>query len=275
MTKKRKIRIGNLMIHGVFIIVGILYLVPFGVAVINSFKTQAESKDLSLALPKAWIFENYNMVIQEADLLKAALNGMIYALTTTAVVLLFCSMCSYVINRRKDAKTGFLFNYVMLGMVVPTAMIPTFLILTVLKLQGTYLGLILIYCAYNIPFTIFLYEGFIGSVPRELDEAAIMDGAGSVRTFFSIIFPLLKPITVTAGIFAFMNVWNDFSTQLYFGTSKIRSMPPSVYNFFGKYMQSWNLVFADVCLTALPVIIVYLFAQKYIIAGMTAGAVKG
>ncbi len=270
-----KNRLKLLSFNATFILLGLLYLIPFFMVFVNSFKTVREARKLNLALPTEWKYENYSTVIEEAKLVLAAGNGLIFSVTTMVIVLLFCSMTAYILSRRQDRKTKLIYNYIMMGLIVPVAVIPTFLILTTLQLQGTYIGLILLYSAGATPFAVFLYYGFIKTIPTELDEAAIVDGAGRLRIFFTIVFPLLKPITVTAGIFTFMNVWNDFSTQLIFGSSKIRSMPPSVYAFFGKYMQSWNLVFADIMLTILPIVIIYIFAQRYIIGGMTAGAVKG
>lgn len=273
--KSGKRSIYKITVQAVFIIISLIYLIPFWLTVVNAFKTAPEAQELNISLPKKLVFGNFARVIEEGNLIKAAINGLVYSLVTVILVILICSMAAYVISRRRDKVSGFIFNYINLGLIVPVAMIPTFLILSTLKLQGTYTGLIIIYTAYSIPFTVFLFVGFIRTVPKELDEAAIVDGAGRLKTFFYVVFPLLKPITVTAGIFTVMNVWNDFSTQLFFGSSDKWSMPLSIYKFFGKYQQSWNLVFADVCLTALPVVIVYVFAQKYIISGMTAGAVKG
>lgn len=272
---KKKRQIYRSVINVIFILGSIVMLVPFILALFNSLKTAPEAQKLKLSFPTEFHFENYLTVIKEGNLLRAVMNGLVYSVTAVAIVLIICSFTAYIISRRKDKVSNLLSNYFTIGVIVPSALIPTYLILKILGLLGTYPGLILLYVSSGIPMAVFLYSGFIDSIPKELDEAAFIDGAGVIRTFYKIIFPTLKPITSTVLVFTFMNIWNDFTTQLYYGTQEMRAMPLSVYNFFGKYSQSWNLVFADVILTMLPVVIVYMFGQKYIISGMTSGAVKG
>ena len=146
--------------------------------------------------------------------------------------------------------------------------------------MGTKTGLILIYIGFRLPWIMFLCVGFIKGIPREIDEAAIVDGCGggiqTVSMFFRVIFPLLKPIVFTSIIIIAMGAWNEFQMPLYFlSSTKNMTLPVTVYWFYGQYYTSWNLVFADLMLTAAPIVILYLFCQRYIIAGMTAGAVKG
>ncbi|MBZ0295266.1 MAG: carbohydrate ABC transporter permease, partial [Anaerolineae bacterium] len=140
----------------------------------------------------------------------------------------------------------------------------------------TKVGIIILYTTTQIPFSIFLIYGFIDSVPRELDEAAIIDGCGPLQLFFRIILPLLTPVLVTAGILNFLGVWNDFLLPLYFlNNSAHWPMTLAVYNFFGQYQADWNLVSADILLTILPVIAIYLVGQRFILSGLSSGAVKG
>jgi raffinose/stachyose/melibiose transport system permease protein len=149
-------------------------------------------------------------------------------------------------------------------------------VMQVLHLINTRVGLILLYISMGVASSTFIIYGFVSSVPREMDESAAMDGARPLRLFFSIIFPLLQPVMITVGILTFLNVWNDFITPLYMlNRSSAWPMTLSIYNFFGRYQQDWNLVFADMVLTVLPVVVVYLLGQKSIVSGMIAGAVKG
>ena len=144
------------------------------------------------------------------------------------------------------------------------------------QLINTRQGMVILYSAMNIPLSVFLIYGFIETIPRELDEAAIIDGCGPARLFFLIILPLLTPVLVTAAILSFLNVWNDFLFPLYYlNSSSNWPMTLAVYNFFGQYQQNWNLVSADIILTILPVVIVYLAGQRFILSGLTSGAVKG
>ena len=134
----------------------------------------------------------------------------------------------------------------------------------------------LVLCAANIPMGVFLYMGYYKSIPREIDESAMLDGCGCIRMFAAVIFPLLKPITVTLFIITFMAIWNDFGTTIYFlNSSSNFTLTLTVYNFFGVHSADWNLVFANVIAVSAPVVLVYFLAQKQIISGMTAGAVKG
>lgn len=277
MNLKKKKKLQNLLLNLLFLAGSVVMLVPFFLAFVNSFKSVAESQRLRLSLPgvDGWHFENYSTVIEKSNFLRSFSNGMIYACSTCLCIVALASLSAFILCRRNDRIAKLVQSYFTLGILVPGALIPTFLVMQALGLINTYPGLILIYICGAIPQAIFLYSGFISSVPRELDEAAFIDGAGVLRTFFQIIFPTLKPITATVVVITFMTVWNDFQTQLYFGTTKMRALPISVYQFFGRYSQSWNLVFADIVLTMVPVMVVYFCAQKYIIAGMTSGAVKG
>lgn len=272
---KKKQKVSRMWINILFIMGCMIFIIPFYLALINSLKTAPEAQSLNLALPAEFHFENYKTVFEEGKLMRAILNGLLYSVVGVGATLFLCSLTAYIIARRNDKLSRFLNSYFMLGIIIPTSIIATFLVLKATHLIGTYTGLILIYIANSIPMAIFLYRGFIVSIPKELDEAAFIDGAGLIRTFFSIIFPTLKPITATVFVFTFMNIWNDFTVQLYYGSQKMRAMPLSVYNFFGIYSQSWNLVFADVIMTMVPVLLVYFLGQKYIISGMTQGAVKG
>ena len=149
-------------------------------------------------------------------------------------------------------------------------------VMITLQLMNSRLGVILFYAATQISFSLFIFYGFAGRLPVELDEAAVIDGCGSFQLFFRIILPLLKPAVTTVIVLSFLNTWNDFISPLYFlGSSTKWPMTLSVYNFFGMYFKDWNLVCADIVLTSLPVLLVYLLGQKYIVAGIMSGAVKG
>ena len=136
--------------------------------------------------------------------------------------------------------------------------------------------MVILYAAGQIPFGVFLIYGFVDTIPRELDEAAIIDGCGPLQLFFKIIVPLLRPVLVTAAVLSFLGAWNNFIMPLYYlNKSSHWPMTLSVYNFFGQFQQNWNLVSADILMTILPVIVIYFAAQRYILSGMTIGAVKG
>lgn len=254
----------------------LLVIVPLLITVFGSFKNPAEAQQFSLRLPTEWQFGNYAHVIEEGGIGRALANSVIITAAVTVMVLIFGCMCAFIISRRQNRFTKGVYLLFLLGMVSPIQIVTTFGLLRALNLVGTYLGVIMIITALQMPWTIFVLTGFIKTVPRELDEAALIDGARPLRIFFQIILPLLKPILATALVTTAMGAWNEFMVPLYFfNTSSKWTMPLTVYNFFGQYASNWNYVFADLVLTALPIAILYLFCQKYIVSGMTSGAVKG
>ena len=163
-----------------------------------------------------------------------------------------------------------------LGIVIPINYVALMKVMQATRLNNSALGIILLYVAMQLPFTIFLIYGFVSKVPTELDEAAVIDGCGPFRLFFSIILPMLKPSIITAGVLCFLNTWNEFIMPLYFlNSSEKWPVTLAIYNFFGQYETNWNLICADVLPTCLPVIVMYLVCQKHIVGGQAAGAVKG
>ena len=154
--------------------------------------------------------------------------------------------------------------------------VPTIKLLQVLGIHGTYLGIILFYSGVFLPFAVLLISGFVKSVPREIDESAMIDGCRPFHIFVRIVFPLLKPVFATSFVLTFMYVWNDFKYPLYLlRTSRMWTLQMSVFNFTSAYGNLWNYVFADLIMASLPVIIVYFLAQNFVISGLTAGAIKG
>jgi raffinose/stachyose/melibiose transport system permease protein len=238
---------------------------------------EAEANLLRVSLPQKWaILENYQEVIERGNIFVAFKSSIIVTFATVVLAIVFASMAAFVMERKKTKVSGLLDFFILMGIIVPPSIVPTFFLLKLLDLHGTYQGVVLIYIALYTPVSIILYKGYFKTVPREIDEAAIIDGCNFTQLYWRIVFPLLKPVSSTVFIIIFMSVWNDFTIVLYFLNTPNRfTLPLTVYFFFGQYFNSWNLVFADVILIALPVVAVYFFAQKSIIAGMTAGAIKG
>ncbi|WP_216651801.1 carbohydrate ABC transporter permease [Paenibacillus sp. NEAU-GSW1] len=199
-----------------------------------------------------------------------------YSSISSLLCIIFSAMAAYVMGRNKTKFNRFLYLFIIMGIALP---LNYFTLIDVMKwthLMNTQAGIIVLYMVTQIPFSIFILYGFIGGVPKELDEAGVIDGCGPIRLFFSVIFPMLQPAAVTVFILSFLNTWNEFLLPLYYLNSAQKwPMTLAVYNFFGQFQQSWNLVSADIILTILPVIIIYLLGQRFIIAGMTSGSVKG
>jgi raffinose/stachyose/melibiose transport system permease protein len=262
--------------HIVAIFLCTVVIVPFIIILINSFKTSKEATLMTLELPSKLLWENYATVIEKGKLVQSFINSLIYAIVPCAFVVVFCGMASFTLSRRVSKANKYIYMFMILGIFVPVNYLALIKIMKLFEIYGTRTGLILFYIASNIAFSIFIIYGFVDSVPRDVDEAAIIDGASPLQLFFKIILPLLKPVLVTAFILMFMNIWSDFMTPLYLiNKTSLWPMNLAVYNFFGRVKSDWNLVFADIVLTALPVLIVYLIGQKQIISGLTSGAVKG
>lgn len=267
---------GKIILTIVIGLASILIIVPLLIMIFGSFKTPAEAQKFNLELPTQWVFSNYTYVFNAGGIGKAMLNSVIVTVAVTVLTVINGGLCAFIISRRSGKYTFGLYNLFLLGMVSPMQVVTTFVLLKMIHLTGTYTGVIFVETAIQLPWTIFMFTGFIKGVPRELDEAAYIDGARPLTMFFKVILPLLKPIVATTVVSTAMGAWNEFMIPLYFfNTSDKWTMPLTVYNFFGQYSSNWNYVFADLVLTALPITILYLYCQKYIVAGMTAGAVKG
>ncbi|MEG1716846.1 MAG: carbohydrate ABC transporter permease [Lachnospiraceae bacterium] len=274
--EKRNKKIQKVIWTIIMALISLLIIIPLLIMVLGSFKTATEAQLFNLKLPTEWKFDNYLYVLKNGRIAIAMLNSVVITVTVTAIVLISGSLCAFVVSRRKSRYMNFVYNLFMVGMISPLQIVTTFGLLKVLNLTGTYVGVILIQGAVLLPWAIFTLSGFIKGIPRELDEAAFIDGAKPFRMFFQIIMPLLKPIMATALVSTAMGAWNEFMIPLYFFNSSSKwTMPLTVYNFFGQYASNWNYVFADLVLTAVPITILYLFCQKYIVSGATAGAVKG
>ncbi len=257
------------------ILLSLLVVSPFGVIMLNSLKNKKEAAEMTLALPTEWnILGNYAEVYK-TGILKAFGNSTFITLLSVALIILTTALASFVLQRRGTVAMNRLKTLFVIGLVIPGQIIPTYMICNFLHLK-TFLGAALVLTATNIPLGVFMFIGFLKSIPASIDEAAIVDGCNSWQLFFKIIFPLLKPMTITLFILSFMNIWNDFGTTIYFLNSpKNYTLTLTIYNFFSTHSSDWNLVFADVVAVSFPVILIYFAAQKHIMSGMTSGAVKG
>jgi raffinose/stachyose/melibiose transport system permease protein len=270
-----KKNVQTLIKHLVCILLSLMVVIPFYMVFINSFKTKGEASRMSLMLPTEWHFENYLHVVEQGRLAQGFINSFSYALISTTVGVIACAMASFVLCRKQTKLNVFLYYFFICGLFFPVNYVTLVRVLKLFGLTNSKMGIIITFTSAMIPFCVFTIRNFILSVPVELDEAAVLDGAGPISLFYKVIIPLLKPTLVTCFILQFMGVWNDFLTPLYLSSkSKLFPMTMAVYQFFGKNQNYWNYIFADIILTTIPVIIVYMVGQKYIVGGMTSGAVK-
>ena len=274
---KAKRTVVTIITNAIAWLISLICLIPLLLIVFNSFKDKLSAAKMNLKLPAFPLqFENFSVVIEKGKLVQSFLNSMIYSTGSVALCLILSALAAYVLSRNATKLNSFLYMFIVLGITMPINYVALTKVMMFFHINNTRGGIILLYAAMQIPFSVFLMHGFVARIPIELDEAAVIDGCGPIRLFFIIVLPLLKPAVATVVVLTFLNTWNEFVSPLYFlGNSEKWPMTLSVYNFFGMYFKDWNLVCADILLTSLPVIIVYLLGQKYIVSGMTSGAVKG
>jgi raffinose/stachyose/melibiose transport system permease protein len=258
-----------------WLVILFVYLVPFYYVIVNSLKNLKESTVLSMALPTEWRFDNFIVAFVEGKMLRGFLNSVFVAALVVAVVIVCSALASFYIQRSRTRISTVLYYFFVAGIALPISVVTTFGLLKTFHLLNRLVGASAVYAAMRIPFVVFIYVGFLKSVPRELDDAAVIDGCSGLNLFFRVILPLLKPITATCIVLTAQFVWNSFDVILYFIQSSRRfTLPLSIYNFAGMYTTQWNLIFAGAIITVLPVLVLYLLGQKYIVAGLTSGAVK-
>ncbi|WP_353813742.1 carbohydrate ABC transporter permease [Agromyces sp. SYSU T00266] len=257
----------------------VIFIVPFTFIVFTAGKTQAEASFLEFSWPTEWVFfENIATVLQNRDwlLVRAFVNSTVLTVGAVAIMVVLGAMVGYVLQRRKSRWNPLVNTLVLAGLIIPPAVVPTIWVLQGLGLFKTLIGLIAVHVAFGLSFCILLFRAFVATIPRELDEAAIIDGAGPVKLFFRVIFPLLRSVIVTVIVVQAVFVFNDFTYALYFlPGDENATVQLTTFNYISQSVSSFNLLFADVLLITIPPLIMYIFFQRQIVAGMTSGAVKG
>lgn len=257
-------------------LISLVVLLPLLLILVNALKTPAETNVLTLNLPQKWQFVNFIEVFRETNIIHSFFNSLLVTVLSIGLSVFLGTIAGYVLSRNRDSFNNKIYAFFLAGMIVPVQIIALVQVLQVVHMMDNYAGVILVYTAMFIPQSVFMVYGFVSTIPKDMDEAAIMDGASPWNLFIKIMMPLLKPIIVTLFITQFVFVWNDFQMPLYLiKSSKNWTIVLGVYNFMGQYNSQWNMVCAYILLCTLPVVIVYLMGQKYIIDGMVAGAVKG
>jgi raffinose/stachyose/melibiose transport system permease protein len=257
----------------------VVFVVPFVFIALTAVKDRVDASELGFTWPSSFQFwQNFVDVVQARDylLIIAFINSTILTVCSVIIMVLVSAMVAYVLQRRRSRWNG-LINFVVLsGLIIPPAVVPTIWVLDGLGLFRTMPGLILVEVAYGLAFCVLLFQAFISTIPRELDEAAVIDGAGPVRLFFRVIFPLLRPVIVTVVLVQSVFVYNDFVNPLYFLPGEQNAtVQLTLYNFNSQFNTQYNLLFMDILLVTIPPLIAFLFFNRQIVAGMTSGAVKG
>jgi raffinose/stachyose/melibiose transport system permease protein len=264
----------------VLLAVAVVFCLPFYLLVSIALDSTAQTYKRPLSFPLPPHFGNFSEAWRTAGqggLRPALESSLIITLASVAALLVLGSLCAYVIARRSGRMTNAIYVAFVVGIILPfqLAIIPLFVAMRDLGLTGNYGGMIVLNIGLLMPLTVFLYTGFIRALPRDYEEAALVDGAGILRTYALVVFPLLLPITATAAVLLGIVVWNEFFVTLIFlGGSRAETVPVALYSFVGDYTSRENLVFAGLAITIAPILLFYLFAQRHLIRGFTAG-VKG
>jgi raffinose/stachyose/melibiose transport system permease protein len=254
-------------------------VMPLWMVVVNAFKTQGEAQALSLSLPEEWaIGDNFSKVVDDGNYLTGLVNSLLITIPAIVVVLLLGSMAAWAFARTQQRWLRAAYYLTTLSVLLPPAIIPSIYLLRELSLDGSRVGYALVTIAARLGLVIFLTTGFVRALPEDLEDAAAVDGAGPLQTYRRILLPLLKPILLVGGVILMITIWNDFFFALFLIQGEgSATLPLTLFQFASSTVDtlSWNLVFAHVVLTSLPLVLVYLFVQRRVLSGLTEGAVKG
>ena len=256
------------------IAVAIAFLFPVYALVTLSLKDPRQIAASPLAPPTSPTFVNFGNAWESASFGSALLNSTIITVVSVLILIAIGSFAAYFLARWQTRLGYGLYVLFLLGIVLPfqLGMIPLFTLVDDAGLLGTYQGMVIFYTGIQLPFTIFLYTGFIRALPTDYADAALIDGATHLRAFTQVVFPLLRPITGTVLILNAVFIWNDFFTPLlYLGGSEHETIPVRIFSFVGQYVSDYGLVFAGLVLAALPILAIFLVLQKYVIKGFSSG----
>ena len=267
-------------VYLISIIAFVCFVFPFVLLIINSFKSNGEILSSPFSLPHHWNFSHFVDVVNKMDFLVTFKNSFLITIISTFLIVIFSAMAAYHLVRKPTKYNKIFFTILVASMVIPfqSLMIP------LIYIYGGQLHLIdwipiplliFFYIGFGSALSIFMFHGFIKSVPFEIEEAARIDGCNTIQTFFLIVLPMLKPITVTIAILNVLWIWNDYLLpSLVLNDESVYTMPVKMKVFNGTYMNNWELLIPAILLTVIPILIMYMLGQKSIINGVMQGSIK-
>lgn len=264
--------------YAVLIFFALLILFPVYMVLTGSFKTEFELYDNVFDLPQKLQWGNYARAFVEGNLNKYYVNSLIVTMTSIVLILALSSMTAFALTRLKLRLNKAIYLLFVIGIAVPTqvGIVPLAVQMSRMHLTNSLLGLICVYVAYELPFSVFIFYGFMQSIPMELQEAAIIDGCSSFRVYWHVIMPLCRGSIATVAIFNLVGIWNDMLFPLMLiSKESLRTLPYGLLQFRGQYASQNTVIFAGVILITLPLVVLYLCMQKQFMKGLTQGAVKG
>jgi raffinose/stachyose/melibiose transport system permease protein len=270
----------RLTVEVVALAVGIVFFViPFVFMLLTAVKSADQASDLTFSWPTSWpIVQNLKDVFSAQDfmLVTAFKNSIILTVVSVAFLVVLGAMVGFVMQRRPGKVANIASLLVLAGLIIPPAVVPTIWVLQSMGLFKHLSGLILVEIAFGLSFSVLLFRAFVAAIPKELDEAAIIDGAGAWTLFFRVIFPLLRPVVITVALVQSVAIFNDFVNPLYFlPGDENATVQLTLYNFMSQFTTQYNLLFMNIVLITIPPLIAFIFFNRKIVSGMTAGAVKG
>lgn len=281
---KRKLCTKKIILNSFIVLLCCLYLFPIYLILTNSFKSRAEMYENMVAFPKSFSLRYYASALEKINFTTSLKNSIILTVVSIAIIVVLSSMTAWMFARSKNKLSKVLFGLLIATMLIPfqTIMMPlmqemSFISRNIgIKMTDSIPGLIFMYVGFGAGMGVFLYHGFINTIPVSLEEAATIDGCNTWQLFWRIVFPILKPTTMTVIILDVIWIWNDYLLpSITLKSTANRTIPISTAKFFGQYTISWNEAMAALVIIIIPVAIFYLFSQKYIVKGVAAGAVKG
>jgi raffinose/stachyose/melibiose transport system permease protein len=261
--------------YAILALLGLIYLIPLGFVLFVSLMSSRQFALSAASIPNPIMWSNYPTAWVKGTFNIYFVNSLIYTFAIVSGTLVIATLAAYPIARSHLRSTNGFYILFLSGILLPAGFIPQFFILQQLGLYNTQLGYILLWCS-RVALPIFVLTGFIKTIPTELDDAAAIDGCPYIRYVFQIIVPLLKPALSVVGLILAIRVWNDIIGPVIFLPSKdIKPISAGLLQFFNENAADWTLIAAAILITASPLVLLYIFAQRYIIAGMTSGALKG
>jgi len=261
----------------VIILTAVVIGIPLWLALVTSAKSQGEANLPDLSLPGVWhLWDNYSQAFTQGRMLWALFGSLLVMVPSVAGVLIFGSLASWVLARRSGRVMAVLYSAAISGIILPPAVVTIVLLLRQLNLASTPIGMMLVYMGMYMSLVIFFVTGFVRTIPVEVEEAARMDGARPLGIFIKVVLPLLRPVIVTVIVVQAVAVFNDFQNPLYFlPGSDLATVQLTLYNFQSQTLSQFNLLFMDILLITIPPLILYIFFNRQIVAGMTSGAING
>jgi len=279
MNIKTKKKISRIIFYIVLVLVAVIYIYPVFLMYMNSLKPFGEIVRDAIAFPTKPEWANYTYVIDKIKYFKLFGNNVLITVTGLAGIIFFSSAAAYMLDRVRNSYTKLAHFLIITPMLIPfqTIMITLLKAMNVIHLSGSKLGLGVQYWGFGIPMATFIFYNFMKTIPHELDESAKIDGASTNVTFFRVIFPLLKSVTVTVLVLDVMWIWNDFLLPLLMvnSSNETKTLVLAAYTFIGQMNTKWHYAMAAMVLAVTPSIIVFILLQKHIVEGVVAGAVKG